>query len=91
MLSILAFTIVSLAIFVSQGKVLWLPGLVLALGTFLGGQLGVRFTVLKGHAWVKRVVTVTIIVFAVKLWVDGAFPAVSKRPASQHNSTEGFA
>ncbi len=70
-LSILAFTIVSLAIFVSQGKVLWLPGLVLALGTFLGGQLGVRFTVLKGHAWVKRVVTVTIIVFAVKLWVAG--------------------
>ena len=70
-LSILAFTIVSLAIFVSQGKVMWLPGLVLALGTFLGGQLGVRFTVLKGHAWVKRVVTVTIIVFAVKLWVAG--------------------
>jgi uncharacterized membrane protein YfcA len=70
-LSILAFTIVSLAIFVSQGKVLWLPGLVLAVGTFLGGQLGVRFTVLKGHAWVKRVVTVTIIVFAVKLWVAG--------------------
>ena len=70
-LSILAFTIVSLAIFVSQGKVLWLPGLVLAVGTFLGGQLGVRFTVLKGHAWVKRVVTVTIVIFAVKLWVAG--------------------
>jgi uncharacterized membrane protein YfcA len=70
-LSILAFTIVSLAIFVSQGKVLWLPGLVLAVGTFLGGQLGVRFTVLKGHSWVKRVVTITIVVFAVKLWVTG--------------------
>ena len=70
-LSILAFTVVSLAIFVSQGKVLWLPGLVLAVGTFVGGQLGVRFTVLKGHAWVKRVVTATIVVFAVKLWVTG--------------------
>ena len=70
-LSILAFTVVSLAIFVSQGKVLWFPGLVLAVGTFVGGQLGVRFTVLKGHAWVKRVVTATIVVFAVKLWVTG--------------------
>ena len=70
-LSILAFTVVSLAIFVSQGKVLWIPGLVLAVGTFVGGQLGVRFTVLKGHAWIKRVVTATIVVFAVKLWVTG--------------------
>jgi hypothetical protein len=27
----------------------------------------VRFTVLKGHRWVRRVVTVMVIIFAVKL------------------------
>lgn len=68
-LSILAFTIVSLALFAFQGKVFWHIGLVLGLGTFLGGQLGVRLTILKGHTWVKRVVTGTIVVFAVKLFI----------------------
>jgi uncharacterized protein len=69
-LSILVFTAVSLAIFIQQGKVVWVPGLVLAAGTVLGGLLGVRLTVLKGHRWVKGVVTVAVIAFAVKLWLD---------------------
>ncbi|MCP5117994.1 MAG: sulfite exporter TauE/SafE family protein, partial [bacterium] len=42
----------------------------LAGGNVLGGLLGARLTVLKGHAWVKNVVTVTILVFAVKLWLS---------------------
>ncbi len=33
-----------------------------------GGWLGVRLTVLKGHVWIGRVVTVTVIVFAIRLW-----------------------
>ncbi|HSR52727.1 MAG TPA: sulfite exporter TauE/SafE family protein [Acidobacteriota bacterium] len=66
-LSVLLFTCVSLAIFVWQGKVLWLPGLSLAAGTALGGLAGVRLTVLKGHAWVRWVVTATILIFAFKL------------------------
>ncbi len=70
-LSILLFTLLSLAIFASQGKVLWLPGLVLAAGSAAGAQVGVRLTILKGHAWVKRVVTVTIVIFALKLWFAG--------------------
>lgn len=70
-LCILLFTVLSLGIFASQGKVLWLPGLVLAAGSATGAQLGVRLTILKGHAWVKRVVTATVVIFAVKLWVTG--------------------
>ena len=34
----------------------------------VGGWLGVRLTVLKGHAWVQRVVTAAVILFAVQLW-----------------------
>jgi hypothetical protein len=64
----LLFTVVSLAIFISQGLVVWLPGLVLGAGNLLGALVGVRLTVLKGHTWVKGVVTVTVIVFAVLLW-----------------------
>jgi uncharacterized membrane protein YfcA len=68
-LSILAFTIISLLLFALNGKVDWLLGSFLAVGTLVGGQLGVRFTVLKGHRWVQRVVTAAIIIFAIKLWL----------------------
>lgn len=70
-LSILCFTAVSLTVFALSGKVDWAMGLALAAGTVLGGQLGVRLTVLKGHAWVRAVVTITVIVFAIRLWFSG--------------------
>ncbi len=69
-LAVLCFTSISLGIFVWQGRVDWPLGLCLAGGNVLGGLLGVRLTVLKGHGWVKNVVTVTILVFAVKLWLS---------------------
>lgn len=68
-LLILIFTPLSLAIFAATDNVNWAMGGALGAGTFLGGLLGVRITVLKGHAWVKRVVLVAVIVFAVKLWI----------------------
>jgi uncharacterized membrane protein YfcA len=40
-------------------------------GAVLGSQVGVKLTVLKGHDWLKRVVTGTVILFALKLWFDG--------------------
>jgi len=49
----------------------WWIGLALGAGTVLGGLVGVKLTVLKGHAWIKRVMTVTIIVFALRLWFGG--------------------
>lgn len=69
-LSILCFTSVSLGIFAWQGRIDWPLGLCLAAGNVLGGLLGARLTVLKGHSWIKNVVTVTILVFAVKLWLS---------------------
>ena len=69
-LSILCLTGFSLGIFAWQGRVEWIPGLWLAGGTILGGMLGARLTVLKGHQWVQRFVTLMVIVFAIKLWFD---------------------
>ena len=38
-------------------------------GNLLGGIAGVRVAVFKGHKWLEHVVTATIVVFAVLLWV----------------------
>jgi len=67
-LTVLCFTALSLALFAWNGRVDWLMGLVLAGVTILGGLAGARLTVLKGHSWVRGVVTVTMILFALKLW-----------------------
>ena len=69
-LSILAYTFISLAIFAWEGKVDWILGLVLAAGTMVGSQIGVHLTVLKGHKWIKKVVTIVVIVMAIKLIVS---------------------
>jgi hypothetical protein len=67
-LAMLFANALALLIFAWQGRVDWLLGLWLAAGNVVGGLAGVRLTVLKGHRWVRRMVTATIIVFAVKLW-----------------------
>jgi uncharacterized membrane protein YfcA len=67
-LAILFQTLAALVIFAAGGKVLWVPGLALAFGSCAGSLLGVRLAVRKGHAWLQRVVTAAVVVFAVLLW-----------------------
>ena len=67
-LCILVFVFLSLALFAWNGQVEWLPGIALGIGTTIGGQIGAHLTVLKGHGWIKNVVTVTVLIFALKLW-----------------------
>ncbi len=67
-LIVLIFTPLTLVLFALGGKVDWGFGAPLAAGYVAGGLVGVRLTVLKGHAWVKRVVTITVILFAILLW-----------------------
>jgi uncharacterized membrane protein YfcA len=67
-LIVLLFTPIALALFAMNGKVDWGLGLALAAGNLVGGQIGVQLSVLKGHRWIKRVVMVTVIVFALRLW-----------------------
>ena len=68
---LLAFTPLSLALFAASGKVDWAMAAWLAAGNWVGGLLGVHLQVLKGHAWVRNVVTATIVIFALKLFIGG--------------------
>lgn len=63
----LVFTPLTLLLFAASGKVDWVMAVWLAAGNYLGGLLGVHLQVLKGHGWVRNVVTATIVVFAVRL------------------------
>ena len=70
-LTVLVFTPLALGLFALNGKVQWLPGLVLGTGNLLGGLAGVRFTVSVNERWIRRVVTAAILAFAVALWLRG--------------------
>ena len=68
--SVFLLTILALAIFIVNDAVHWPMGLALAAGNTIGSLIGVRLAVRKGHRWLKGVVTVTVIAFAIKLWWD---------------------
>jgi hypothetical protein len=68
-LVVLILTPISLALFAWSGKVDWVVGLPLAVGHLVGAVVGVHLTVLKGHAWIKGFLTVTVVTFAIKLLV----------------------
>lgn len=70
LLTMLLLTALSLAIFASGGVLQWAYGLALAAGNVAGAVIGVRLAVQQGHAWIQRVVTATVVVFAVLLWFD---------------------
>ena len=67
---VLAFTPLALVLFAWNGKVDWAMGFALAAGNFLGGQAGVHLQVLKGHQWVRNVVTIVIVIFAIRLLIS---------------------
>ena len=62
-------TSLALLIFTSQAQVNWAFGLSLGIGNFLGGEVGVRLAILKGHNWIKGIVTITVIILAISLWL----------------------
>ena len=64
---ILIFTFVSLLIFIYCGKVEYLPGLALGVGSMIGASLGSKATVEKGNVFVQRFVVVMVILFAIML------------------------
>lgn len=67
--TVMLLTLLSLAVFAGTGHVNWPAGIALALGNLLGGAVGVRLAVFKGDKWLEHVVTVTVVLFAVLLWV----------------------
>jgi uncharacterized protein len=63
LLAVLLFTAVSLAIFIVDGKVVWLPAVVLAVGTVIGARLGVRFAI-ETRAETLRKAVLALVVLA---------------------------
>ena len=64
---ILAFTALAIPLFALGNNLDWIAGLSLASGQFFGAKLGVRLQVRKGQAWVRNVLTVAVLVFAIQL------------------------
>jgi uncharacterized membrane protein YfcA len=68
LLSVMLVTILSLLVFAGTSQVDWPRGLTLSVGTLAGSFYGVHLAVFKGQKWLQRVVTVTVVLFAVLLW-----------------------
>ena len=66
--SAIIYTAVSILIFALEGKIFWLTGLILAIGHALGGWYAARWSVDKGEVWIKRVMVISILAMAIKLW-----------------------
>jgi hypothetical protein len=64
---IFAFTVVALAVFMAHGQVDYGLGLALAAGNSAGGWIATHVAVKKGHDWIKKVVSLTVLAFALRL------------------------
>jgi uncharacterized membrane protein YfcA len=61
------YTTVALAVFATRVEILWLVGLVLALGNTIGGYLGAHFTVTQGEKLIRLILNLVLIAFIIKL------------------------
>jgi uncharacterized membrane protein YfcA len=68
-LTVLLLTLLAFGLFVLHGDVHWPMAVALGAGNFAGGYLGVRLALTRGHEWLRRVVLVTTVVFAIALWL----------------------
>ncbi len=64
------FTAIALVIFAVNGQVNWGMGLMLGIGNMGGAWLGTHVAIKKGHNFIKHVVTIAVIAFAIKLLLD---------------------
>ncbi len=65
---IFAYTFIALGVFIYHGQVNYLLGFALAAGNSIGGSIGPKLAVAKGHDWIRKVVTGTVAIFALKLF-----------------------
>lgn len=64
----IVYTGVAVLVFALENKIIWITGLILAIGQGFGGWYASRWSVDKGEVWIKRVMIVAVIILAVKLW-----------------------
>ncbi|MEZ4286611.1 MAG: sulfite exporter TauE/SafE family protein [Polyangiales bacterium] len=66
---VLVFGLASFAILVFAGKVVWQPAIVLAVGSWLGAKLGVRFATRVSPGALKLVVVLIVCVACAAAWL----------------------
>lgn len=64
----IVYTGASVIVFGWEGKIIWVTALILAVGHAFGGWYASRWSVTAGDIWIKRVMVVSIIAMAIKLW-----------------------
>lgn len=64
------YTVVALLVFASQLELLWVVGIILAVGNAIGGYLGAHFTMKKGEDMIRLVLNLVLVVFVIKLLFD---------------------
>lgn len=64
---VLFYTIVAMAVFIWHDQVNYQLGITLAVGNSVGGWIGSHLAVTKGHDWIKRLVIILVVIFAIKL------------------------
>ncbi|MBT8447230.1 MAG: sulfite exporter TauE/SafE family protein [Gammaproteobacteria bacterium] len=64
---IFTYTLAALAIFAAEVSLLWLVGLVLAVGNSIGGWLGATLSMRRGERFIRVVFNLILITFIIKL------------------------
>jgi uncharacterized membrane protein YfcA len=65
---VLIYTMAALIVFIAEGQINWIYGLVLAVGNSTGAWFASRWSVDKGDKIVQRVLVIAVIALAIKLW-----------------------
>ena len=64
---IFVYTLLTIVVFATTSEVLWLIGLIAALGNIVGGYAGAKLTLSKGDKLIRHFLTGAIIAMVVKL------------------------
>ena len=68
--SVFVYSIAAVAIFALDGKILWIVGLWMVLGSIIGAWLSSRWSVKKGDKVIRVTLLIMVSYMAVKLWID---------------------
>ena len=68
--SVFIYSIAAVLIFALDGKILWMVGLWMVLGSVIGAWLSSRWSVKKGDKVIRITLLIMVFYMAVKLWMD---------------------
>ena len=64
----LAFSIISLLVFIYEDKVNWIYGINIGIGSALGGWIASRWSYNKSDKIIKIILTISVGIMSIRLW-----------------------